>query len=97
MAVAAILLGIAFFILIASSIADATKDERAVKRNIEESRGRVPSAKYKPDELQSIASNFVNRRTEQPSAFIIDNITWHDLDMDEVFARINATGSTPGK
>ncbi len=95
--VAAILLLLAFVILVATSIADALKAKRAIKRRIEESWGKDPSGRYKEEELQSISSYFSNRKNEQKSAFTIDDVTWHDLDMDEVFIRLNNTGSTPGE
>jgi hypothetical protein len=95
--VAAILLILAFVILVATSIADALKAKRAIKRRVEESWGKDPSARYKEEELQSISSYFSNRKNEQKSAFTIDDVTWHDLDMDEVFIRLNNTVSTPGE
>ncbi len=52
---------------------------------------------YKREEMQSIASYFLNRKQEHRSGFTIDDTTWNDLDMDDVFARLNSTGSTVGE
>jgi hypothetical protein len=92
-----ILLSLAVVILFATSIADARKAKRTIKRRIVESWGKDPSERYKEEELQSISSYFINRKNEQKSTFSIDDVTWHDLDMDEVFIRLNGTCSTPGE
>jgi DNA mismatch repair ATPase MutS len=95
--VTVILLSLAVVILFATSIASARKAKRAIKRRIVESWAKDPSERYKEEELQSISSYFINRKNEQKSTFTIDDVTWHDLDMDEVFIRLNNTGSTPGE
>jgi hypothetical protein len=94
---AAILGSLALLVFVALSIADETKRRKAVRKNIAESWGRVPQSIHKREELQSIASYFLNRKQEHKSGFAIDDITWNDLDMDDVFARLNSTGSTVGE
>ncbi|MGA2264393.1 MAG: hypothetical protein ABSH28_23540 [Acidobacteriota bacterium] len=95
--VAALLIFVAICVLFASSWIGWIKSRRDLRRRLEESWGKMPEARYKAEEFQSIASYFHNRRRERPSLFTIDDITWHDLDMDQVFGRLNRTESTVGE
>jgi hypothetical protein len=79
----------------------SVKRRRAVdklRRTIEERWGRPPAARdYNSGSMQAISSYFNNYSEKQAGRFLIDDITWNDLDMDNVFKRINSTYSTAGE
>lgn len=57
--------------------------------------GSVPAREYSWEEFERI-SHYFNRRQED-CGFYIDDITWNDLDMDEVFRLVNHTWSSVGE
>ncbi len=76
---------------------DARKMKKIMKERLIESWGKDPSTTYQSEDLESIASYFSNRRVQDSSGLAVDDITWRDLEMDAVFARLNGTCSTPGE
>jgi len=67
----------------------------AIKQNIINSWGKPRKHDYSEEEMASIRSYFRNRKNSEN--FFIDDITWDDLNMDEVFRRINNTQSSVGE
>lgn len=55
--------------------------------------GSLPPREYKPEQYVNISRYFEKHK----EGFWIDDITWNDLDMDEVFKRINYTFSAAGE
>jgi hypothetical protein len=56
--------------------------------------GEPPERKITPDELF-----FIRLQAEAlagPAGFSVDDITWNDLDMDRLYARVNACTTDPG-
>lgn len=49
------------------------------------------------EELARIESNFKHYGNENEASDMIDDITWNDLNMDSVFARMNFTQSSAGE
>jgi hypothetical protein len=92
-----ILILAAIIMLVAISVADRVRSRRAMLEGIADAWGKEPAAKYKAEDFLSIASYFANRGKEHEAGFAIDDITWRDLDMDDVFVRLNNTGSTIGE
>lgn len=66
-----------------------------IEKRIERDWGRCPSKKYTSDGYANI-SHYFNNSTEA-SADVIDDITWNDLGMDDVFRLINNTYSSTGQ
>lgn len=56
----------------------------------------VESGKRRAD-FEQIASYYKNRRKTKGSGFHIDDITWDDLSMDEIFLSMNNTQSSIGE
>lgn len=56
--------------------------------------GETPDREYELAEYDCISHYYTNRKTD---AFQIDDITWNDLDMDQVFIRMNHTRSFLGE
>ena len=63
-------------------------------RRIRNSWGKLPDRKYDPSEFLAISRYYVNRETQR---FQIDDITWNDLDLDQIFMLLNHTNSFLGE
>lgn len=55
--------------------------------------GNLPKREYKPEQFASISRYFEKHK----EGFFIDNITWNDLNMDEIFKQMNHTWSAAGE
>jgi hypothetical protein len=78
-------------------IMDLLKARDKKKEGISESWGKPPDVKYFPEDLEAIRSYFLKNKDSRPPSFVIDDITWRDLDMDDLFIRLNGTLTTPGE
>jgi DNA mismatch repair ATPase MutS len=81
----------------AISVYDFRKSKKKLRERLRQSWGKKPEFEYKPGDLESIAGYYRNDSKKGMAGFSIDDITWRDLDMDELFIRLNATESTPGE
>lgn len=70
---------------------------RRLKQKLEADFGQVPDPLYLDGDMESIRAYYDFRREKKKDEFLIDEITWNDLDMDRVFRRINAGLSTSGE
>ena len=70
---------------------------RKLKRMLREGYGKVPDATYFEGDMSSIRAYYDYRRDRGLDPFLIDEITWNDLDMDRVFQRINPRRSSSGE
>jgi DNA mismatch repair ATPase MutS len=93
----AILITGSLIVFIVVSFVNRAKHNKKLKEKIEEGWGKEPGEKYKNEELQSISSYYINLKGIKKESFFIDDITWNDLDMDNIFKRINNTQSTVGE
>lgn len=59
--------------------------------------GNRPDLTYFPGDMTSIRSYFDYMQVEGDDAFLIDDATWDDLDMDTVFKRMNLGISNSGE
>ena len=69
---------------------------RAQKWNREQLRksfGKAGRTEYADGELNGIVRYF----EKHPKDFQIDDITWNDLNLDEIFLRMNSTCSSAGR
>lgn len=69
------------------------KTERVFQK-IKKGWGQIPDREYTWDKLEQIAQYYRERKDDR---FVIDDITWNDLDMDRVFMLLNQTVSSPGE
>lgn len=74
---------------------DNRKRKKLVKRKIKRIYGTVPDREYDAGDIEKISRYF--RRKSQGKEFVIDDITWNDLDMDRIYMQINQTMSSPGR
>ncbi|RDY31101.1 MutS-related protein [Lachnotalea glycerini] len=56
--------------------------------------GNIPNRNYTQDQITGIKRYFLNKSKNQ---FIIDDVTWNDLDMDSIFMMLNNTNSSIGE
>jgi len=59
--------------------------------------GQVPRRMYFDGDIKQIRLHYEYRKKENLDQFLIDDTTWNDLFMDDVFKRINLRTSTPGE
>ena len=73
---------------------DKIRQRKWFLRHLKQRWGTVPDREYTQEELESISHYAKRNKGEQ---FMIDDITWNDLQMDEIFIRINNTLSSCGE
>lgn len=73
---------------------DKIRQRKWFLRRLKQRWGTVPDREYTQEELESISHYAKRNEGEQ---FMIDDITWNDLQMDEIFIRINNTLSSCGE
>lgn len=88
------LLGVVVIFLIALSVAiyDNINKLKYIKKKIIEDYGKEIDLKEVNIKMNSVSSYFRNKNKKN----IIDDITWNDLNMDDIFKKINNTQSTAG-
>ena len=70
------------------------KRKKTILRNIRPNYGAPSERQYETGDMEKI-SHYFRRRCRQE--FVIDDITWNDLDMDRVYQMVNQTMSSPGE
>lgn len=90
------LLAVGILLVIAAVMAiSGLLERRKLRRSLAAAFGRPPRRKYTEEIWESIASDWeYERRSDKP---LVDDLTWNDLDMDRIFARINSAGSSVGE
>ena len=77
------------------------RQERAARRRlraeIEAAWGRPPADAPPPPAMASIASYFRNTCPDRFAPSTVDDLTWSDLELDDVFRRVNATTTSVGE
>lgn len=73
---------------------DNRKRKAMIRKKIRRTYGNVPEREYDAGDIQNISQYF---RRKQNEKFVIDDITWNDLDMDRVYMLVNQTMSSPGE
>ena len=76
------------------------KAEKKKALKIKESFGLVPELEYTFEKYESIGYYYremTEKDPENADHTNIDNITWHDLDMDKVYMTLNATQCSIGE
>lgn len=88
---AVVVLLLLFFMLTGKM--EEKKSKQFLRRRIQEQYGSYSDKKYADGRMESIVSA-VGR---EENKFVIDDITWNDLDMDRVFQSIDFTRSAAGE
>lgn len=91
-----IIIGIAIVFFAAQSVAAKRAKAEKMKKFLDETYGKRPGREYKYEEYSRIRFYF-DRRKEKYSESIVDDITWNDLSMDNIFMLLNNTNSSIGE
>lgn len=89
---AGVIIFIVLFVFIKGSYDEKQKEKKFIK-DLYENYGQFPQKKYEAAQYDSIRKYFENHKKD----FVIDDITWNDLDMDAVFMQMNHTYSSAGE
>ena len=89
-AVFALLIVIAFFV---KGYFDYKKQEKKFIKSLYSNYGEFVEREYKPERFINIPSYYEKHK----DGFFIDDITWNDLNMDEVFMQMNTSMSAAGE
>ena len=68
-----------------------------LRQKLAESFGKTPDLEYFHGDIDSIRAYADYRHSLEPDRFMIDDITWNDLDMDDLFKRVNQGLTTSGE
>lgn len=80
--------------LVLWSIIEEKKQIAFIKRTLQEEWAKVPESNYSTDRLNSIKAYY---KSKKDINLDIDDITWNDLDMDELYQMMNNTQSSIGE
>lgn len=70
----------------------STKKRRIIR--LKEKWGNIPDEEYTSEKLESLKAFYLSMKDDQLD---VDDITWNDLDMDDVFMLMNNTQSSIGE
>lgn len=85
---------IGVLILVIWSIINERKALRRLKQDLQDSWGKEPEDKYTSEKFNSLKEYYLTIRDDKLD---IDDISWSDLDMDEIYMLINNTSSAIGE
>ena len=71
--------------------------KRKLIKRLRENFGKPPEKDYYAGDMEWIRTAFDACRAEGRDPFYVDETTWKDLDLDEVYKRVNACQSTAGE
>jgi len=82
-----------FLFMIVQELMQAKKEEKIFRNSLLENYGKEPPKEYSLERFARLGS-YLERHKEEKQ---LDDITWNDLGMDEVFCRIDRTLSAAGE
>ena len=82
-----------FLFMIVQELMQAKKEEKMFQKSLRENYGKEPPKEYSLERFARLGS-YLERHKEEKQ---LDDITWNDLGMDEVFGRIDRTLSAAGE
>ena len=71
--------------------------KKKLQKKLEASYGKKPAKDYFPGDMEYIRTFYDACRDNEPDRFHVDETTWKDLDMDDVYKRVNACQCTAGE
>lgn len=85
---------IAILALVIWSMVNEHKQQKFLMKRLEDEWGKCSETEYSSDRIESIKKFYL---TEKDDYLDVDDITWNDLDMDELFMRMNNTQCSLGE
>ena len=89
-----IIAGAVFLFFVYQSVTFRKNERMKLLNKIKRNWGSVPDREYEYDEFQKITKYY---QSVVGSEFHIDDITWNDLAMDDIFMLLNNTYSSAGE
>ena len=80
-------------ILMLKGYFDNRKEEKEFIRKLRSDYGVISEKQYKPERFESISHYYEKHKQD----FGIDDITWNDLNIDEIYRKMDGTMSAAGK
>ena len=91
-------IGVMMLGLIIKGIYDKKKERERLVLRLRNNWGRLPEEEYSETKLASIEYYYWNKLMEkEKNSFFLDDITWNDLNLTELFFMLNNTGSAMGE
>lgn len=87
-------IAIIFIALVIWSIVNEYKHKKLIIKQLEEEWGFYPENEYSPIKMEAIKALYLS---EKDNHLDVDDITWNDLDMDEIYKLINNTQCSLGE
>ncbi|MBQ6551004.1 MAG: hypothetical protein IJL78_06330 [Lachnospiraceae bacterium] len=81
--------------MIYETVTSKKRLEKKLLRLVRRTYGNVPEREYTDEDIRKLRVYFEHTRHED--AFSIDDITWNDLGMDDLYAAVNHTFSSAGE
>lgn len=85
---------VVFVIFLYNTIMFRKNEKKKLMEKIRNNWGKFPKREYSFDEFLKITYNY---QKHSKGKFVVDDITWNDLNMDEIFKLINNTYSSAGE
>lgn len=79
--------------MLGKGLYDEHRDRKKLIEQLKDHYGEMQEKEYRPEQYASISRYF----SKHPAEGQIDDITWNDLNMDDVFKRMNDTYSSAGE
>lgn len=73
------------------------RSDKKLKQKLKAGWGASQTEKYREEDMEAIMGYFENLAEAEAGKPYLDDITWNDLDMDNIFKRVNKTQSTVGE
>lgn len=86
-------IGILIVVFFGKGWLDFRKEQQLFKKLLLTDYGKKPEREYKPEQYAHISKYFEKHKT----GFYLDEITWSDLGMDDIFKQMNYTHSAAGE
>lgn len=86
-------IGLFILLVIAKGTWDSHREEKFFIQKLYDDYGSLPKKEYKLERYIRIGSYYLKHQADGQ----IDDITWNDLSMDEIFKRINTSFSSTGE
>ena len=83
-------------VIMVTGIMDEKKSKQMLREKLKKQYGQYSEKKYADGRMESIVSA-VKYGENAKDAFVIDDITWNDLEMDRLFAAIDYSRSAAGE
>jgi len=90
-------IAVMILILAGKGLYNKKKERQRLILQLRENWGKRPVYDFSESKFKSLQFYYNNKQKQPETVFYLDDITWNDLNMTELFHRINNTGSAMGE